>query len=367
MGFAFQQTPLYPPPSYLAFILTAAALLATSIVTSLRLLESVLSSNHSLVDFAALSVPRNLALLLLARLANAHAAGPPATAPRAALAVGTFLLAWAHRCEAEDGEGDAEEGFLSALKTRRARSLPFLLSSHPPTPAMTPLRSHSPALDAGPGAHSPGMGQGKEMPAMDELRLPRQAHGMRSHTLPLLALLPWFALLLSSLVGLGVPSLARGPAPMYWTNRVGLHDSSARPFAPKTLDIVFAYCDEDVDEFAGLVRKITGLGAFGRMERRVFVYAKGGAVPLQRLRAIEGVDEVHALENVGREGETYLTHILRRWESPAGVAENVDHDPAMTSHADFTLFLQHHLAWHWVAEPRFDFFDAGRTGFLSLG
>lgn len=363
LGLLLQQTPLYPPPSYLAFILTAAALASAATYTSLHLLETALSSSFNLIDFAALSVPRNLCLLLLARLTNA--AGPPTTAPRNALAIATALLAWSYQCE---GEEDEEQGFYGMVKARRARSLPFLLSSHPPTPAMTPLRSHSPVPEAGSRTHSPSLqGMGKEMPDLDELPLPRQAHGMRSQALPALALLPWVVLILSSVVGLGIPTLARGTVPMYWSNRVGLHDSSARPFAPRTLDIVYAYCDEDADQFASLVDKINNLGAFSRLERKVFVYAKGTQVPLQRLKAIKGVDEVHALENVGREGETYLTHILRRWESPAGVEQNVDHDPTKTSHADFTLFLQHHLAWHWVAEPRFDFFDAGRTGFLSLG
>lgn len=359
LGFLFHRTPLYPPPSYLAFILTAAALIASSTFAAFRLLEACLSYDLTLVDYSALALPRNLALLLLARLANSN--DPGSTAPRHALTIASFLLAWAHHSP----DPDEEEGFLSELRTRRASSLPFLMSSHPSTPAMTPLRSHSPIPEAGAAAHSPSL-QVKEMPALDELPMPRQVHSMRSQTLPALALLPWLGLLLSAVAGVGIPSLARGTMPMYLSNRVGLHDFSARPFAPKTLDIVFAYHDEDLDEFAGLVHKITSLGAFSRMERKVFVYAKGD-VPEAKLSAIEGVDEVHALENVGREGETYLTHILRQWESPAGVVQNVNHDPTATSHADFTLFLQHHLAWHWVAEPRFDFFDAGRTGFLSLG
>ncbi|KAJ9103739.1 hypothetical protein QFC21_002199 [Naganishia friedmannii] len=96
---------------------------------------------------------------------------------------------------------------------------------------------------------------------------------------------------------------------------------------------------------------------------KVIVYAKGPAhtanggdrEAMHRLRRDVGADEVVALKNVGREGETYLNHITRHYDSltsPLGRQ---------------TLFIQPHLAWDWMFLPRMNNVLTDETGFVSFG
>ncbi|POY71170.1 hypothetical protein BMF94_5480 [Rhodotorula taiwanensis] len=147
------------------------------------------------------------------------------------------------------------------------------------------------------------------------------------------------------------------------TNRTCYALGPAPPRVP-TLDIVFALYDLDLASFDKHVQHVRGQPALRGYQTRISVYHKGvgapGATSLEEISKLAGVNEVVPLPNLGREGGTYLHHILRRFEPSAVPGEG-----ERTSHADLTLFLQHHLAWEWIANVRFDFVDP-RTGFLSL-
>ena len=127
-----------------------------------------------------------------------------------------------------------------------------------------------------------------------------------------------------------------------------------------------SHYSEDIDTLADTIKQIRD-----RLKgsSRVIIYSKGdrGQAGLEEL--LEHADEVVPLKNVGREGETYLVshcyshetvqadtqhHIARHYESGA------------TSFADQTLFLQPHLAWHWILLPRVESIRRD-TGFLSFG
>ncbi|GAA5837346.1 hypothetical protein JCM9279_005659 [Rhodotorula babjevae] len=345
---------LYPLPSMLLFVLTASLLHLVTLGTTLAgLLSSAPPTDRdSLPKSALATVPVALAVLVAARIGTVEL---PAFAPScAAAALGTVLVGWAARARTPGPGEVADEPWLDSPRLR-----------------MSP-RGHSPRSHSPPG-------------------VTRHALAARSRSIPFLAVVPFvpaLALVAQALLGgpIALPTLPLHRIDPYYANRLGLFDHTSSPssssssssaFSPPTLDIVFAYYDSPVAEFAAHVAETLGRGTVRKFRTRVSVYDKGagaggnegGEERRRALEGIEGVDEVVQLENVGREGGTYLHHILRRFDAPTA-ADLAFLGPAAhdrpTSHADMTLFLQHHLAWAWVGAPRFDHVDA-RTGFLSLG
>ncbi|WWC90332.1 uncharacterized protein L201_005265 [Kwoniella dendrophila CBS 6074] len=119
-------------------------------------------------------------------------------------------------------------------------------------------------------------------------------------------------------------------------------------------DIVVSHYNEDVgmmkDSINGVLHRLPR-----RKSRRVIIYCKGPPNETS-LKALSDIsDEVVQLENVGREGETYLSHIVRHYETP------------FTNLAGHTIFMQPHLAWHWLFLPRLERDLDQNTGFLSFG
>lgn len=93
----------------------------------------------------------------------------------------------------------------------------------------------------------------------------------------------------------------------------------------------------------------------GHATLNVIIYSKGpstenGAL-LPSLVDDRLVNSIVTLPNLGREGETYLQHIVRNYNS---------------SLAPQTLFMQPHIAWEWVAIPRIQNIQP-RIGFMSFG
>ncbi|KAJ9120035.1 hypothetical protein QFC22_002932 [Naganishia vaughanmartiniae] len=127
-------------------------------------------------------------------------------------------------------------------------------------------------------------------------------------------------------------------------------------------DIVIAYYDEDVAILRNTIETVKSeIRAYHTT--KVIVYAKGPTYTsgggdreaMHKLRKEVGADEVVALKNVGREGETYLNHITRHYDSltsPLGRQ---------------TLFIQPHLAWDWLFLPRMEKVLTDTTGFVSFG
>lgn len=130
-----------------------------------------------------------------------------------------------------------------------------------------------------------------------------------------------------------------------------------------TLEIVYSYYDEDLDEFsrfANLVRQ--RLHWNFKLSDTVYVKHKPSSTLNKQLNKI--VDNVVYLPNIGREGGTYLHHIIQRYKStifPDNL--NTPHDPVL---AEKTLFLQPHPAWYWIMYERLNFIQPS-SAFLSLG
>ncbi|KAI1329964.1 hypothetical protein F5Y16DRAFT_61171 [Xylariaceae sp. FL0255] len=131
------------------------------------------------------------------------------------------------------------------------------------------------------------------------------------------------------------------------------------PPAPD-LDIVIAWYDEPVERVISTARLAIDLPSLAGRRTRTIVYNKGfeNGSDVQELRSAFPKSEtaelvIRQLENVGREGETYLTHVLRSGN---------DTEKA-SSH---TIFLQTEPHEPMYLEKRLKDYFVAETGFLSL-
>jgi hypothetical protein len=194
-----------------------------------------------------------------------------------------------------------------------------------------------------------------------------------------------------------------------------------------SLDIIISHYDEPVEGILEMLQPVRELPIVQRRHVRTILYHKGEDRELgERVAAAIQADQTVFLPNVGREGGTYLQHILRTYNE-SFPSTNPDHEgdgggvlvhrrgrlwkqvaspssssssslsyppahdgavPASTStgsssssssssttssrdtwrplgFADHTMFLQSHLAWHWIAQPRMTIFE-DRSGYISL-
>ncbi|CAD6583245.1 MAG: hypothetical protein TREMPRED_003508 [Tremellales sp. Tagirdzhanova-0007] len=134
-----------------------------------------------------------------------------------------------------------------------------------------------------------------------------------------------------------------------------IEQSVRRPHWPLTADydIVVAYFNEGQESLTNAIKDVVDrLPLFAR--HRVIIYAKSGERSEQALEDLLILgDEIVWLANVGREGETYLTHITRHYETAA------------TNIAKHTIFMQAHIAWGDLMLPRLETLNS-RVGFMSL-
>ncbi|PVH97692.1 hypothetical protein DM02DRAFT_673924 [Periconia macrospinosa] len=122
-------------------------------------------------------------------------------------------------------------------------------------------------------------------------------------------------------------------------------------YAPATgTEMVISMYKERVDEVARLISTIKAMPAL--REASVHIYVKDNGTDLDWIRMGTGANNVTLIPNIGREGETYLYHILHNWNSLA----------------KHTLFLQADVHNPREFYPRIrDYFDPVRTGMLNLG
>ncbi|GAA93548.1 uncharacterized protein L969DRAFT_104572 [Mixia osmundae IAM 14324] len=121
-----------------------------------------------------------------------------------------------------------------------------------------------------------------------------------------------------------------------------------------SLDIVIAFYEENpadlLDELDVIRTTVHPLG----LTLRTFIYVKSDRIDLTELKHISRADHVQVLANRGREGGTFLQHIIRR------------HTADGRNFADHTLFSQAHLTSHEIALPRLAAFSPHDTGYLHL-
>ena len=87
------------------------------------------------------------------------------------------------------------------------------------------------------------------------------------------------------------------------------------------------------------------------MQPNVIIYTKNRNADLFKLKKVTGANIVKKVDNLGREGGTYLQHIVTNWD---GLAEQ-------------TMFIQGHAHNKRELIPRINDYLIPETGMLSLG
>lgn len=136
--------------------------------------------------------------------------------------------------------------------------------------------------------------------------------------------------------------------PAFLPNLGTLRSISARP---ETVDVVISTFNEDAEHLRNHINAIRYYPWVQNRDPRVILYMKGNITDAEAYRKSVGADVAIRLDNKGREAGTFLQHILRNY--------NASTDPTLVGHgyrssglADHTLFMQHHLAWDWIARER---------------
>ncbi|KAK6345799.1 hypothetical protein TWF730_010142 [Orbilia blumenaviensis] len=130
----------------------------------------------------------------------------------------------------------------------------------------------------------------------------------------------------------------------------GLNDT---PYVNATkMDIVISYYKEDLNGVYNFLKEVKEIPQIKKLQPNIIVYTKGDRDNIPEIRSGTAADDVFILPNKGREGATYLRHIIDRYDTIA----------------NHTLFVQ--------AEPHSrsqvigrlkNYFDSSRTGMLDLG
>lgn len=154
----------------------------------------------------------------------------------------------------------------------------------------------------------------------------------------------------------GIPSRDTGPLikPLASFHDAGTTLKRDSWISQSDYDIVIAHYDEDVNMMRESIESILQRLPSSK-SHRVIIYSKGDRNKAGLRELLEISDEVVAIPNVGREGETYLNHIRRHYSKP---------DTGLAGH---TIFMQPHVAWHWVFLPRLENLLKPNTGFMSFG
>lgn len=126
-------------------------------------------------------------------------------------------------------------------------------------------------------------------------------------------------------------------------------DSDYTP--PKQLEIVVSMYDESPGAVRQLMSELRKIPLVHSNQPSLFLYTKDNTANVTALKLETGADHVKILLNGGREGETYLHHILSRWNDLA----------------KHTMFLQADIHNHYEFYPRVRDYFVEETGMLSLG
>ncbi len=157
----------------------------------------------------------------------------------------------------------------------------------------------------------------------------------------LLILITFISWSLSSLATASINYIGKGSPPSL--------DDSYKP--ESRFDIVVSMYEEDPGSVKKMLDEIKATTPLQSLKSRVIIYTKNSNENLYHLKLSTGADIVERLENLGREGGTYLWHIVNKWDELAKQ----------------TMFIQAHA--HNMREliPRIESYLVTETGMLSLG
>jgi hypothetical protein len=174
------------------------------------------------------------------------------------------------------------------------------------------------------------------------LPLPESPKYSRTFTLgAIFAVIVAFSWSLSCLSYLAISEIRSGP--------LALLDLRYKPVS--RFDIVVSMFNEDPSSVGEMLDSIRKTNLLSTLSPNVIIYTKNRNVDVSALQKTTRASSVRVLDNVGREGGTYLHHIVHNWDNLAKQ----------------TLFIQAHA--HNMREmiPRLDSYLVPDTGMLSLG
>ncbi|KAL8276895.1 hypothetical protein RQP46_010723 [Phenoliferia psychrophenolica] len=134
------------------------------------------------------------------------------------------------------------------------------------------------------------------------------AKSRRTYLFALVPVALWYLQTATNLVS----PLPRSPSPV--CTYLSTHPAACDGQQLGSVDVVFSYFMEDINDARHAIEHILALNFISIRKPRVYLYNKGSRSPEELARALP-VDEVIELPNVGREGATYLHHILSRYNS----------------------------------------------------
>jgi hypothetical protein len=155
------------------------------------------------------------------------------------------------------------------------------------------------------------------------------------------------------LPGISVVLLWTAYAILNFTERPDRYSSAFldRDYVPQLpVEVVLSMYKEPVDEVSKLIFNLRSMPALS--DAHFTIYIKDSEADNEDIKQRTEADRVATLPNIGREGETYLNHILNRWHSLARQ----------------TIFLQAD-----IHNPREfythinNYYSRSQTGFLNLG
>ncbi|KAK8184807.1 uncharacterized protein BKA78DRAFT_26070 [Phyllosticta capitalensis] len=184
--------------------------------------------------------------------------------------------------------------------------------------------------------------------ALSEISLVSEAEPSRSRILPSLVSLAAYAVLLVTWIGFLACNF--GPLPDSNTRApVTLLDPSYS--APHGFDVVISMYKEPVEAVRAIMSELSEIPLANASAPRLHLYTKDETAQVDQLKEATNAFQVTKLPNHGREGDTYLQHILREWDS-------------LGRH---TLFLQADVHNSREIFDRIRDFYVPETGMLSLG
>jgi hypothetical protein len=121
--------------------------------------------------------------------------------------------------------------------------------------------------------------------------------------------------------------------------------------APSEMDIVVSMYKESPQEVRSLYTTLLEMDLVAARNPRLLIYLKDATADVATVKSQTGAHNVTILPNVGREGETYLHHIIDHWDELAA----------------HTIFVQADVHNPREFYPRVRDYFRPNTGMLSLG
>jgi hypothetical protein len=81
----------------------------------------------------------------------------------------------------------------------------------------------------------------------------------------------------------------------------------------RQFDIVLSYYSEDIDFVAQYIRYLKNVSNLKKFNPRIIIYNKNPKINNEILKLVSEADIVQLLPNLGREGGTYLYHIIKNY------------------------------------------------------